>query len=268
MKIRIKFSKTGSMRFIGHLDVMRYFQKAFRRAGINLSMSEGYSPHQIMSFASPLGIGLTSEAEYLDALLAQDMDKSEIISRLNDKLNDEIRVEAVTIVDDSTKSSMSMLAACDYCISLKPEKAGKFDVDFINKLPEYINELKNMSEVKVMKKTKRSEKETDIKENIYIAASNRDEFEMITGLKYSDEIFDYDNYQPLLFLRLTAGSIINIKPELVIKVLCDLHDNKYDILDYQIHRLEMLADKNGIKGQINTLSTEVKCELVPFSEFI
>ena len=43
MKARIKFSKTGSMRFIGHLDVMRYFQKAMRRAGIKVSYSQGFS---------------------------------------------------------------------------------------------------------------------------------------------------------------------------------------------------------------------------------
>ena len=69
MKARIKFSKTGSMRFIGHLDVMRYFQKAMRRAGINVSYSKGFSPHQLMSFTSPLGTGLSSSAEYLLSLM-------------------------------------------------------------------------------------------------------------------------------------------------------------------------------------------------------
>ena len=53
MKVRIKFSKYGALRFIGHLDVMRYFQKAIRRAEIDIAYSEGFSPHQIMSFASP-----------------------------------------------------------------------------------------------------------------------------------------------------------------------------------------------------------------------
>ena len=66
MKIRIKFRKYGIMKFIGHLDIMRYFQKAMRRAEVEISYSQGFSPHQIMSFASPLGIGLTSEGEYMD----------------------------------------------------------------------------------------------------------------------------------------------------------------------------------------------------------
>ena len=61
MKARIKFRKYGSLRFIGHLDVMRFFQKVMRRADIPIAFSGGYSPHMIMSFAQPLGIGLTSQ---------------------------------------------------------------------------------------------------------------------------------------------------------------------------------------------------------------
>ena len=59
MKARIKFRKYGVLRFIGHLDVMRFFQKLMRRADIPIAFTGGYSPHMIMSFASPLGIGLT-----------------------------------------------------------------------------------------------------------------------------------------------------------------------------------------------------------------
>lgn len=51
MKLRVKFSKHGVLRFIGHLDVMRYFQKAIRRAGIDVAYSAGFSPHQIMSLS-------------------------------------------------------------------------------------------------------------------------------------------------------------------------------------------------------------------------
>ena len=54
MRLRVKFSKHGALRFIGHLDVMRYFQKAIRRADIDIAYSEGFSPHQIMTFAAPL----------------------------------------------------------------------------------------------------------------------------------------------------------------------------------------------------------------------
>lgn len=49
MKIRIKFAKTGVMKFVGHLDVMRYFQKAIRRAELPIAYSEGFSPHMLLS---------------------------------------------------------------------------------------------------------------------------------------------------------------------------------------------------------------------------
>ena len=67
LKIRIKYAKTGVLRYIGHLDVMRYFQKALRRAGLDVAYSQGYSPHQLITFAAPLGLGVTSEGEYFDA---------------------------------------------------------------------------------------------------------------------------------------------------------------------------------------------------------
>ncbi|MBQ4372972.1 MAG: DUF2344 domain-containing protein, partial [Lachnospiraceae bacterium] len=66
MKVRIRFSKSDSLRYVGHLDLLRFFQKAMRRAEIPMRFSEGFHPHQIMSFASPLGVGVTSQGEYLD----------------------------------------------------------------------------------------------------------------------------------------------------------------------------------------------------------
>ena len=64
LKVRIKFAKHGVMKFIGHLDVMRYFQKALRRAEIEVKFSEGMSPHMIMSFAAPLGVGTKHSCLY------------------------------------------------------------------------------------------------------------------------------------------------------------------------------------------------------------
>ena len=89
MKTRIKFSKCGSMRFVGHLDVMRYFQKAFRRAQIPVSYSQGFSPHQLMSFSSPLGIGLSSDGEYMDLTLDQVEDADRIVEQMNEQMNED-----------------------------------------------------------------------------------------------------------------------------------------------------------------------------------
>ena len=57
MKVRIKFRKYGVLKFTGHLDVMRFFQKMMRRAEIPIAFTGGYSPHMIMSFAARSGSG-------------------------------------------------------------------------------------------------------------------------------------------------------------------------------------------------------------------
>ena len=86
MKIRIKFRKQGIMKFIGHLDIMRYFQKAMRRAEIDICYSEGFSPHMIMSFAAPLGVGITSEGEYFDIEVLSTQDSKTALKKLNDAM--------------------------------------------------------------------------------------------------------------------------------------------------------------------------------------
>ena len=90
MKIRIKFAKTGVMKFVGHLDVMRYFQKAIRRAELPIAYSEGFSPHMLLSFASPLGVGISSTGEYFDMVLAEDMKTDEIVSGAEEVLLPEL----------------------------------------------------------------------------------------------------------------------------------------------------------------------------------
>ena len=82
MKVRIKFSKNGPIKFIGHLDVMRYFQKAIRRAEIDIAYSKGFSPHQIMSFAQPLGVGVESDGEYVDVELNSAVSSLDVKNRL------------------------------------------------------------------------------------------------------------------------------------------------------------------------------------------
>ena len=82
LKARIKFRKYGCMKFIGHLDVLRFFQKAIRRADIDICYSEGYSPHMIMSFASPLGLGLESDGEYMDIRINGSISSKEAVRRL------------------------------------------------------------------------------------------------------------------------------------------------------------------------------------------
>ena len=117
MKARIKFRKYGILRFIGHLDVMRFFQKLMRRADIPIAFTGGYSPHMIMSFASPLGIGLTSDGEYLDIELTAPVDSQEAVKRMNAECVEGIEVVSICQIPDEKKmTGMTILAAADYLV--------------------------------------------------------------------------------------------------------------------------------------------------------
>ena len=265
MKARLKFSKIGSMRFIGHLDVMRYFQKAFRRAEIEVSYSKGFSPHQLMSFASPLGIGLSSDAEYLDVTLEKSDSQEEMIERINAVMNDEITVKDFTILDDEAKPSMAMLSACDYVICIKPDKDNPLTDDASAK--EAVRKIKEAEKIEILKKTKRSEKVVDIKPNIYHIENDMDAFKNETKNDYGSLELDTAFYKPVFYCQLTAGSVVNIKPELVLEAMAKMNGFEYNTLDYQIHRLEMYADKTAKKGEVHLLYSETPCSLVPLSEF-
>lgn len=124
MKVRIKFTKEGPMKFVGHLDTMRYFQKAIRRAELPIAFSGGYSPHMIMSFAAPLGVGVTSTGEYFDMELTATIPTDEICQRLNSQMIDGIHVLSARQVEDGKASkAMSLVAAADYLVEFRPGKA-------------------------------------------------------------------------------------------------------------------------------------------------
>ena len=101
MKLRIKFTKSGVMVFIGHLDMMRYFQKAMRRADIDIAYSQGFNPHQIMSFALPLGVGVYSDGEYLDIEANSITSSEDMCKRLNEVMVDGVTVESVKLLADN-----------------------------------------------------------------------------------------------------------------------------------------------------------------------
>ena len=84
MMVRVKFAKYGPLRFTGHLDVLRFFQKAIRRAGLDVVYTHGFNPHQVMSFAAPLGVGLCSVGEYMDVEIASSDGAEDFKKRLED----------------------------------------------------------------------------------------------------------------------------------------------------------------------------------------
>ncbi|MGF7144254.1 radical SAM-linked protein [Anaerotaenia torta] len=182
MKVRIKFQKYGAMKFVGHLDVMRYFQKLFRRADIDSEYSKGFSPHQIMSFAAPLGVGLTSDAEYLDIQLLSAQEPEVMIERMNEAITVGFRIigyHPLLEAEANTKTvtAMSLVASADYQVSLKDGYSIREDITSQESFQKAFQEFLELPQIIMDKKTKKSEKEVDIKPMITMSAFSDEDYE-------------------------------------------------------------------------------------------
>lgn len=239
MKTRMRFVKCGSMKFIGHLDCMRFFQKAIRRAKLDVAYSKGYSPHQLMSFASPLGVGVTSDGEYIDVEFYSlpDLSLPELVTYLNQFMTDEIFVTDIEIMPDGFKNSMSLLIAADYMVVEK--EAGVFPENWQDKWLSFMEQ----QEIVIEKKTKKSVKEVDIKPHILAWDFSMDAFDKKNGENYGTLHCDYEGNS--LFMRLTSGSETNIKPELVMQAFYAFCESELEPYSYQIHRMQMIFKKKG-----------------------
>lgn len=236
MKVRVKFSKYGIMKFIGHLDVMRYFQKAMRRAGIDIAFTEGMSPHMIMSFAQPLGVGLTSDGEYMDIEVRTPMSSEEAIRRLNLAGAEGITVtEWKQIPEDKGSKAMTLVAAADYELRFRKGFAPKLDWQ------SNISHFFAQQSIPVIKKTKKGEREVDIRPFLY-------EMYVNAGTVY---------------FKLAAGSEANLKPELVMDAYLATQGLEAQPFAYEIHRRELYADigKDGKRKLValGALGEDVPC---------
>ncbi len=235
MKIRIKFTKHGTIKFIGHLDMMRYFQKAIRRAGIDITYTEGFSPHQVMSFAAPLSVGVESSGEYFDIQVNSTKNSLESIMLLNNQMAQGVTITQYRRLDDSTKSAMSKVAAASYIVYYKDNKEYPFDE---NKLNEYICKyIKEEDTILVEKKSKKSTRVINLKPNIY-------EFSDIRNNKSNLSNFEEDKKG--FFMMVAAGSVENIKPSIVLEYFYNKVGVEFDISCMQIERIDVFYDDNGV----------------------
>ncbi len=173
MKLRIKFKKFGPVRFIGHLDVMRFFQKAIRRADIDVRYTTGFSPHQVMSFAAPLGVGLTSNGEYMDIEVNSMVSCQDVMERLNQASVPGIEVISVKILPEGAGNAMASVAAASYTVRFREGR--KPAVEISAALPGFLAK----KQLLITKETKKGSREVDLRPGIYRLEWSRDAFYMI-----------------------------------------------------------------------------------------
>ena len=227
MKVRFKFSKHGVLKYIGHLDLMRYFQKAFRRTDIEVLYSKGFSPHMIMSFAQPLGVGVESDGEYFDVEVADEENISTMVDRLNEQMAEGIVIHDVVKLPDGFTNAMASVAAADY------------ELNFYKESPLSEGLLKRYAEapaVTFIKTTKTGEHIINVKEFVF-------------EINLKDEA--------TLFAKVDASSAGNIKPANLIQALLKLEDKAVE--DYPFHILRKdtyMRDDSGNLVPLNVIDHE------------
>lgn len=229
MKIRIKFAKEGTMKFIGHLDVMRYFQKVMRRADVDIRYSEGFSPHQIMSFASPLGVGMESRGEYVDIEVLSTDSSEEMLRRINGAMTEGVEALSYRLLPDTAANAMSLVAAADYTLRFREGYEPEDPASFIRGLTDFLKQ----EQILVMKKTKKGEKEVNIRPMIYEMEADEEK----------------------IFLKIAAGSAANLKPDVLIRAYMESLGETMADFALMITRNELYAD-NGSENSHHFLPLE------------
>lgn len=214
IKYRFKFEKFGTIKFIGHLDVVIVFQRALKRADIPIAYSNGFNPHQLISFALPLSLGYTSIGEYGDFQLQTEENPEELKEKINNALPEGLIITELIKLKEGVKNTMASVCAASYDIYfdeiISPE-------DIKNNLSYFINQ----NEILVMKKTKKNFKETDIKPDILGA-----------------EDISADG-KGVLKVLVNAGSVKNLKPESVAEGFCIFINKEYNRYKTAFRRNEM-----------------------------
>jgi radical SAM-linked protein len=118
MRVRIRFSKLGKVRFVGHRDVARLWERTLRKGSVPVAYSEGFSPRPRLSFGLALPLGAESYAEYLDVELASDHDPAELEQRLAGLLPPGFAVHAVRVIDRADASLQEDVVACSWEFTL------------------------------------------------------------------------------------------------------------------------------------------------------
>ena len=228
-KVRIKFEKTGAMKFVGHLDVMRYFQKAMRRAHVDIAYSEGFSPHQKMSFAAPLGIGLVGKGEYFDIEVNSLMSSQAMTDALNAVMVDGFKVISCKKLPENVPNAMSSVFAADYMVTVHEDSVKPALKELSAKLLEFYNQASIITE----KETKKSTRILDLKPLIY-------------SLESEDGVTR---------MCLATGSVDNIKPELVMQKFCEFAGIEYtnDPILFDYERLEIYTNIGTDKTELVAL---------------
>ncbi len=207
-RYRLNFEKTNKMKYVGHLDLLKIFQRAIRRAKLPIHYSAGFNPHQETIFAMPLTLGMSTYCDIIDIRLTEDIDVDYIKEGINKELPLGFEIVDVRRLSDDTKNCAKELEASDYIINS--------NIDILN-LARAIDIIYSTEECLIEKKSKNSTKVVNIKE----------------------DILDMKLGECGLIATISTGSKKHLKPELLYEYICRVIDVEYKPCELKVTRTAM-----------------------------
>lgn len=210
-KWRVVFSKTGMGKYISHLDLLRCFTRAIQRSGLPVVYSQGFNPHQKMTFSLPLPIGVTSGCETVDIQFEDGIDGKEIMEKLNHNLPMDIKVLSVA----PPSMNAANIISAEYEMKALTSHILKEDA---------LTKFFGADEILVTKKTKKKgEKQVNLLD--FVKAW---------------EITSADNNSFNIRVVLSAGGEMNLKPDILASAIEEFLA-PFEISDWEIHRTKIFC---------------------------
>ncbi|MDD4094730.1 MAG: TIGR03936 family radical SAM-associated protein [Oscillospiraceae bacterium] len=198
--VRVRFERKGSIVYIGHLDLMRTFERTLRRAGMPVQYTQGYNPRPTLVFALPLGVGIATTDDCVDIFFNEKIDIEEFPDRFNAYCPTGLRALAAWEIPDSGKSIMSLVTAATYRINAPG-------------IRKALSELMTRDEIPVMKRAKGKETRADLRPLIL----------KVTEPSETDKTDDGDlsDREETAEIMVYAGSSRNLRPDLLLSACAD-----------------------------------------------
>jgi len=160
IRYRLRYQKKDLVRFISHLDILRVFQQAIRRAGLEPVFSQGYNRRPKISSGYPLSLGYSSDEEYIEVILKNEA--KDLVNRLNKQLPEGLEIEAVSVVPLKAPSIFSEVVGFDY------------EIDVLGELPDEVVEKTSafLEKEEVLIERERKHRKKTINLRNYVATIN------------------------------------------------------------------------------------------------
>lgn len=216
-KYVIEFSKTGIICFTSHLDIMRVFKRAFKKAGIKQVYSQGFNPHPKMGFAQPLSLGYIGLQEYMEFETQEDHKPEYLLKVLSELMPEGLDIKDCRRLESIKKTLAAVTDAAEYTVEIPIENTDKTDDLNGEEMRASYLDQERITALKKQKK-KKELAEIDIKP-------------MIRKLEISK-----GQQELTLHMILDSGSISNLSPELVITTFFKYFDISTDRSEIDVTR--------------------------------